>query len=291
MEEIMAWRNIKENKELITLAAKSRAFVFFDTETTGLKKTDEIIEFAACKCIYSKEGFAVYDFFHIFIKPTNPVPENITELTGLTNEFLSDKMSEAEAFPLIHSFLGDDPVVGAYNSAFDVKMLTAMYDRQGHEFHVNLEVDFLKIARDIFCDQKIKDHKLCTVANTYGVDEGITFHSAMDDVYVLIRVANAMIQDMKEASSASPKTRAKVYHLNYYPMHKGLDRIYAATSAGMVFYEFMHDRWGAGKNCADLSSIDMEDLERQVFTLAGCNDYKSLKDKCANGDIPSFSNA
>lgn len=272
------WRNLDKNKNLFNLAAKSRPFIVFDTETTGLKKDDEIIELAACKCMFYNGKFVATHMFHTYIRPSKPVPLEASEVNGLTDEFLSDKPDEETIFPFIYDFFGDSPALGAYNSGFDVRMLRQMYERCGRVLNVALEVDFLKIARDILCEQKMKDHKLGTVANTYGVDEGIEFHSAMDDVRVLIRVMNAMIQDiLLNSADSGSLAKVRVYKLNYYAGYRGHSRLYAITSVGPIYYDLRDDKWGSKQ---DLSKVDMQDMEQQVFQLSKCADYKELRSFC-----------
>ena len=281
------WRNLGKNKELFRQAAKSRQFIIFDTETTGLGKNDEIIELAACKCIYHENRFKVFDTLHVYIKPSIKVPENVTEIHGITNEFLEDKPTAQELFPLIQSFMGESPVVGAYNSSFDIRMLSSLYDRCGARLTVGLEIDLLKIVKDILCEQPMKDHKLGTVANTYGVDAGIEFHNALDDVHVTIRVMNAMIKDMAENGQSRRLMPVKVYKINFAELYRGNSRLYVITSAGVIYYQFKNDKWMPNDEKLNLEKLDMADVERQIFALSGCDDYKSLLKKCKEGTFSS----
>ena len=71
------------------LFAKYDKLVLFDTETTGLRfNRDEVIEFAAVT-VELRDGQPViteeYDEL-ITLSPGNFVPENIQQLTGITNE-------------------------------------------------------------------------------------------------------------------------------------------------------------------------------------------------------------
>ena len=277
------WRNLEKNKNLLTRAAQSHAFIVFDTETTGLKKDDQIIEIAAYKCDFKDGNFTPYDVLWFYIKPDKPIPEAITEINGISNEKVANCPDERQAHQIIKRFFGDNPVIGAYNSGFDIKMLKNMFQRCGDEFVVGLEIDILKIARDIFCEQKMKDHKLATIANTYGVDKGIQFHDAKDDVTVLVRVINAMIKDINENGVSDGLERVRVYRINYYPGYRGNSRIYIPTSKGVLFYDFKSQRWAAKDDKIDISSIDMQDVETQIFSMSGCDDYKELKKKCDTG--------
>lgn len=280
------WRNLDKNKQLFNLAARSKPFIVFDTETTGLRKEDEIVEFAACKCTYKDGDFYITNTLHVYIKPSKPIPEEVSQINGLTNDFLDDKPTEQEVFPLIRGFLGEKPVVGAYNSGFDVRMTKAMYARCGNTLELGGEVDFLKIAKDIFCEQKMKDHKLATIANTYGVDSGIEFHSALDDVRVLIRVVNAMLHDIQDNGVVkTEQVPVTVYKLNYYDGFRGNSRIYAITSAGPIYYDLKNDRWMPNDERVHMEQLDMDSVEAQVFRLANVQDYKELRKRCREGAL------
>lgn len=277
------WRNLEKNKDLLNKAAQSQAFIVFDTETTGLKKDDQIIEIAAYKCNFSNGAFRPYDILWFYINPGRPIPEEVTEINGITDEMVKNAPSERKAYEMIKNFFGNNPVVGAYNSSFDIKMMKSLYQRCGDDFNVGLDVDLLKIARDIFCEQKLKDHKLGTIANTYGVDQGIHFHNAKDDVVVLIRVINAMLNDMKENGITNVLDRARIFRVSYYEGYRGNSRMYVTTSKGVLYYEFKNDRWAAKDINIDINKIDMQDVENQLFRITSCVDYKDLKKKCDTG--------
>jgi DNA polymerase III epsilon subunit-like protein len=72
-------------------------YVVFDLETTGRsRQRDEIIELAAV--ILDENGVEIEDAsFSQFVKPRNPIPPFITELTSITN----DDVSTAEDFPAV----------------------------------------------------------------------------------------------------------------------------------------------------------------------------------------------
>lgn len=282
------WRNLDKNRKLINAAALSRPFIVFDTETTGLSGDAQIIEIAAAKCLWDgkKKEFCPNQVLHTYIRPDKPVPDKIRELTGISNYFLADKPDERTAFPLIYDFFGDSPALGAYNSSFDINKLGALYGRNGKLLTPALNVDFLAIAKDVLCDQHLKDSKLCTVANYYGADEGIVFHSALEDVRVLIRVIHALIADiLRNAADRKEVTlrKAVVYSIGYYKGYRGDERLYANTSLGNVFYAFKTDKWSPKDDDLSLEDIDMKDLQEQVFAKAEVSNYQELKAKCREG--------
>ena len=92
-----------------------KSYLAFDVETTGLSpETDEIIEIGALKV---REG-KVCERFISFVKPSEPVSERITQITGITNEMLLDAAPKERVIPAFLDFCGDEVLIG-HNLPFD----------------------------------------------------------------------------------------------------------------------------------------------------------------------------
>lgn len=103
--------------------------LFFDTETTGLvsnrvvrsDKLPEIIEFYGC--VADPLTGKVFRELNLLIQPKNPITEEITRITGITN----DMVREAPMFPAVAgdivSFLESGPSVVGHNVSFDKEMI------------------------------------------------------------------------------------------------------------------------------------------------------------------------
>ena len=167
------------------------SFVCLDTETTGLDETAEIIEIGMVKVVDGE----IVDTFTQLIKPNEPIPENIVQLTGIDDSMVKDQPYWNDVEASILSFLGDFTLV-AHNVSFDKKML---------ERHLNRELpnqwlDTHDVAK-IFLPT-LTSYKLISIAGALHV-EGHGFHRATEDALVTSKV---LLKLTEIACSASPFT-------------------------------------------------------------------------------------
>ncbi|SHK13546.1 DEDD exonuclease domain-containing protein [Rhodothermus profundi] len=118
------------------------SFVVVDTETTGSRDEDRIIEVGAVRV----QGGQIVDRFAQLINPGRSVPSFITRLTGITTAMLVGQPGAARVLPAFLEFLGDGVLV-AHNLAFDKKMLTAELRRLGLPWPGNPTLCTLRLAR------------------------------------------------------------------------------------------------------------------------------------------------
>lgn len=93
--------------------------VFLDTETTGFTVgRDKIIELAMVAFEYDTEGniYRVLRTFSQLEDPGGPLPEEVKDLTGITDEELADQRINEDA---VGEFLSGARLVIAHNAAFD----------------------------------------------------------------------------------------------------------------------------------------------------------------------------
>jgi DNA polymerase-3 subunit epsilon len=95
--------------------------VYLDTETTGLKQSDEIIEIA----IVDSDGQPLLD---TLIRPSQPIPTDSTVINGITNEMVKGAPFWPEIWQLARSQLAGKLII-AYNARFDERMLRQSNDR------------------------------------------------------------------------------------------------------------------------------------------------------------------
>lgn len=96
-----------------------RTGMFLDVETTGLDpKASEIIELAITPFDYDIRGriVAVGEPLHQFNEPADPIPSEITAITGLTDELVAGHALDLGA---VEAFVGRADIILAHNAAFD----------------------------------------------------------------------------------------------------------------------------------------------------------------------------
>jgi DNA polymerase III subunit epsilon len=103
------------------IGQETRTAVLLDTETTGLDaQRDEIVELGMIKFDYLPDGriAGVRDTFSAFNEPTVPISDEVTALTGITDEMVAGHRIDDAA---VNAFIDDAAIVIAHNSGFDRK--------------------------------------------------------------------------------------------------------------------------------------------------------------------------
>lgn len=138
---------------------KNNKFVVFDLETTGLFFTQhEIIEIGAVKI----ENGKITETFSTLIKPEGKISEEITKITGITNEMVKDAPSFQNVLCDFYKFCEGCVLVGYNILEFDIKFLNYHANKFGVDFDHKIE-DALILARK-FC-LGLKRYKLKDVCN------------------------------------------------------------------------------------------------------------------------------
>ena len=90
-------------------------YLILDTETTGLDQDAEIVEVAVCDL----NGAVI---FESLAKPLHPIPDDVIEIHGITNEMVSDAPSWPDVWNRIQPLLSNK-IILIYNAAFDTRMI------------------------------------------------------------------------------------------------------------------------------------------------------------------------
>lgn len=155
-------------------------FICFDIETTGLSAArDKITEIGAVKV----ENGVITDTFSTFANPEMPIPQKITQLTGIADDMVKDAPSQSEAVGAFLEFAGDNVLV-AHNAPFDTSFIAKACEDMGREYNYT-SIDTVAISRAILTD--IKNCKLDTVAKFLRLGD-FNHHRATDDAEMLARI-------------------------------------------------------------------------------------------------------
>lgn len=120
-KEFRILRRLKPRQEFVFNISDrdARTGLILDVETTGLDTArHEVIELGMLKFVYLPDGRVgrVVDTFAAFNETVVPIPAEITDLTGITNEMLAGRRIDPDE---VASFASGVSVVIAHNAAFD----------------------------------------------------------------------------------------------------------------------------------------------------------------------------
>jgi DNA polymerase-3 subunit epsilon len=141
------------------------AFTVVDVETTGWSPDEAgITEVGA---VLLRRGEVVAEFSSL-VNPGTPVPESITELTGISDQMLAVAPPVAAVLPGLLAF-AKGSVLAAHNAPFDLGFLTAACAGAGL-FWPGFEVlDTVRLARHLMATPgEVPDCKLRTLADYFG---------------------------------------------------------------------------------------------------------------------------
>lgn len=138
-------------------------FVAFDLETTGFSTTiDSIIEIGAVKVVKGRIVDSAAFTFQEFVKPfKRSLKQEITNITGITKEDVSNAREMWEVFPDFMAFAGDHILVGFNNVRFDSKFLVRA-GRYSNQVIENPQFDVMRYA-DSFKEQLGITSKYCSL--------------------------------------------------------------------------------------------------------------------------------
>lgn len=223
-------------------------FVIFDIETTGLSVANcGITQIAAS--IY--RGGQTVDTFETFVNPGMPIPQNITELTGITDEMVADAPSVKDAVEAFLRF-ADGRMLVAHNASFDASFIRKACNDHDMAFE-NPCLDTVALSRYINADSN--RHTLDALAKYFKLGE-FDHHRANADTEMLslifgqlarklasngIFTTNEMVTAMAENSD--PKKLKNTYHIILLAKnYTGLKNLYKLVSYSYLDYFNRHPR-------------------------------------------------
>lgn len=171
-------------------------FIVFDLETTGLNPaSEEITEIAAVRVV---EG-EIRDSFQTYVNPHKPIPPEITELTGISDETVADAPDLDKAVPEFLAWAGEGqyPLV-AHNAGFDMGFLRTACQRLDIEREFT-SIDTLEMSRLML--PHMHKFKLNILAKELQVGP-FEHHRASEDAAVLGRIYVKLLKRLREEMHA-----------------------------------------------------------------------------------------
>ncbi len=176
---------------------KDKTFIIFDIETTGLDPAREAItEIGAVKLMDGK----IVDTFSKLVNPNREISEQITNLTGITNEMVKDAPKINEILPLFLEFCGENTVV-AHNAKFDTSFIKAAALVLDLSFNNDI-IDTVELSKELFPLEK--KHNLEVLCKRLGVSLE-NHHRALDDATATCEAFVKMCEMKEEKEDIIPK--------------------------------------------------------------------------------------
>ena len=179
-----------------TRRALDGTFIVFDLETTGLNPaSEEITEIAAVRVV---EG-EIRDSFQTYVNPHKPIPAEITELTGISDETVADAPDLDKAVPEFLAWAGEGQYsLVAHNAGFDMGFLRTACQRLGIEREFT-SIDTLEMSRLML--PHMHKFKLNILAKELQVGP-FEHHRASEDAAVLGRIYVKLLKRLREEMHA-----------------------------------------------------------------------------------------
>jgi len=219
---------------------KEERLIILDTETTGInpKEGHRIVEIGCVEMINRQLTGRNY---HVYIKPMQHgmqmmMDQEVINIHGLTDEFLSDKQQFSEIANEFHDFIKGAELV-IHNAKFDVGFMDHEFMLTKRGLPKTAEIckitDTLKVSKDEFGSPKTLDY----LARFYKVDKLVdrTYHGALIDAQLLAFVyiemtrkqstLNLMAGDSKEGEDENAIRRLSPDRQKLKVIHASADEV------------------------------------------------------------------
>ena len=203
-------------------ALHETTFVIVDLETTGAspKKGAAITEIGAVKV---KSGQYLGNF-ESFVNPLTPIPEYITQMTGITDLMLAKAPVIDEILPAFLEFAGSagETIIVAHNAPFDLRFLKSAAKELDLDWPKFKTLDTVTIARQVLSKEDVPNCKLSTLAQFFGTKTEPN-HRALDDAKATTEILHGLIErlgsfEVYNVNSLMEfaKTAAHIQRQNYW---------------------------------------------------------------------------
>ena len=182
-------------KSLYLIPPKKGRYIVLDTETTGLKKNDHVVELGAHEIL---DGKLTGGQFHIYIRPRLQMEEIVIRIHQITNNYYNDfyqDIYQDDKQNLVNfiNWVGDS-LIFAHNATFDMNAINLELKYWGlNEFPIKKFRCSMRIFKEIigriepyFDDKFICLEKCCRFFELNSNEK--MFHNALFDSFMTGRV-------------------------------------------------------------------------------------------------------
>lgn len=248
-------------------------YTVIDIETTGLSpRWDSIIELSAVKV----ENNVIISQFSELVNPGFPIPEFITNLTGISNEMVENCPPISDVLPDFLKFVKNSLIVG-HNVNFDINFIYDNASDYLDEHFPNDFVDTMRLGRRLI--DGLPHYKLQNLAEYFNVDYSGA-HRALEDckiTYMCYEGLKKIVSDNPEKADALKydkyynSTRAKNVHtdvLNFDEDHPLFGKVCVITG------ELSSTRAEAMQAIADVGGINADSVTQKTnYLIVGGYEY------------------
>jgi len=168
-------------------------FIVLDLETSGgsPKVGAGITEIGAVKVL----GGIVIGEFQSLVNPGTPIPDYITEMTGISDAMVQGSPSIESLLPSFFEFLGPvtENILVAHNASFDLGFLKAAAAHHGFTWPQYKVFDTVRLARSVLSLDDVPDCKLSTLSQFFGTQTSPN-HRALDDARATVEVLHGVFE-------------------------------------------------------------------------------------------------
>ncbi|MGE0383441.1 MAG: exonuclease domain-containing protein [Gammaproteobacteria bacterium] len=147
----------------------------FDTETTGIQPGSRMLEIAAQ--VFLEDG-SVERQWATLVNPGMPIPPDVVEINGITDEMVKDAPTAAQALEMFLAFAPADALLVAHNASYDIGIIEWEAQRAGAVLPGFAFIDTCEMARRA---AKTKNARLDTLVEHFAIERLGDSHRALCD--------------------------------------------------------------------------------------------------------------
>ncbi len=168
---------------------KKKKYAIVDIETTGgMSNRDKITEIG----IVIHDGNNITESYETLVHPERGIPNNITRITGITNEMVADAPKFYEVAKKIVE-LTEDAVFVAHNVKFDYNFIKNEFEQLGFTFS-RKQLCTVKLTRKVY--PGLRSYSLGNLIQHFGI-EVHSRHRALEDARATAIIFDKIIKDKK----------------------------------------------------------------------------------------------